>query len=137
MPGVDWDENKNTINKAKHSGLSFEAAQHVFTDPQRIERRDESEGNTSGEERRQTLGMVDKVLMVVYTEMGETKKIISARLAGKAEKGVIMAIIKSTARAGRKIPKEVIQEVRRVAREARKHPEAYDPECPPSSPQAL
>ena len=48
-----------------------------------------------------------------------------------------MAIIKSTAKAGRKIPKEVIQEVRRVAREARKHPEAYDPECPPSSPEAL
>jgi uncharacterized DUF497 family protein len=86
LPGIDWDENKNAINKAKHSGLSFEIAQYVFTDPQRIERRDESEGNTSGEERRQTLGMVDKVLMVVYTEIGETKKIISARLAGKAER---------------------------------------------------
>jgi uncharacterized protein (DUF4415 family) len=48
-----------------------------------------------------------------------------------------MAIIKSMAKAGRNIPKEVIQEVRRVAREARKHPETYDPECPPSSPQAL
>jgi hypothetical protein len=48
-----------------------------------------------------------------------------------------MAIIKSMAKAGRKIPKEVIQEVRRVAREARKHPEVYDPECPPSSPEAL
>jgi uncharacterized protein (DUF4415 family) len=48
-----------------------------------------------------------------------------------------MAIIKSMAKAGRKIPEEVIQEVRRAAREARKHPEAYDPECPPSSPQAL
>jgi uncharacterized protein (DUF4415 family) len=48
-----------------------------------------------------------------------------------------MAIIKSTAKAGRKIPREVIQEVRRVAKEARKHPEAYDPDCPPSSPQAL
>jgi uncharacterized DUF497 family protein len=86
LPGIDWDENKNTINKVKHSGLSFEIAQYVFTDPQRIERRDESEGNTSGEERRQTLGMVDKVLMVVYTETGETRKIISARLAGKAER---------------------------------------------------
>jgi uncharacterized protein (DUF4415 family) len=53
------------------------------------------------------------------------------------KEGVIMAIIKSTAKVGRKIPKEVIQEVRRVAKEARKHPEAYDPECPPSSPQAL
>ncbi|MDR1046414.1 MAG: BrnT family toxin [Treponema sp.] len=86
LPGIDWDENKNVINKAKHSGLSFEVAQYVFTDPQRIEHRDESEGNTSGEERRQTLGMVDKVLMVVYSETGETKKIISARLAGKAER---------------------------------------------------
>jgi hypothetical protein len=27
LPGIDWDENKNAINKAKHSGLSFEAAQ--------------------------------------------------------------------------------------------------------------
>jgi hypothetical protein len=42
LPGVDWDENKNTINKAKHHGLSFEIAQYVFLDPQRIERRDES-----------------------------------------------------------------------------------------------
>ncbi|MDR1972433.1 MAG: BrnT family toxin [Treponema sp.] len=86
LPGVDWDENKNVINKAKHKGLSFESAQYVFTDPQRIERRDESEGNIFGEDRRQTLGMVDKVLMVVYTEIGETKKIISARLANKPER---------------------------------------------------
>ncbi|GHV76672.1 membrane protein [Spirochaetia bacterium] len=86
LPGVDWDESKNAINKAKHKGLSFEAAQYVFSDPNRIERRDESEGNTSGEERRQTLGMVHKVLMVVYTEIGETKKIISARLAEGPER---------------------------------------------------
>jgi hypothetical protein len=33
-----------------------------------------------------TTGMVDKVLMVVYTEIGETKKIISARLANKPER---------------------------------------------------
>ncbi|GHU72705.1 hypothetical protein FACS189450_11000 [Spirochaetia bacterium] len=53
-----------------------------------------------------------------------------------------MAIIKSTAKAGRiglksAIPKEVIQEVRRVARESRKHPDEYDPDCPPSTPEAL
>jgi uncharacterized DUF497 family protein len=86
LPGVDWDENKNTKNKARHKGLSFEAAQYVFTDPNRIARRDESEGNTSGEDHRQTLGMVNKVLMVVYTEIGETKKIISARLAEGPER---------------------------------------------------
>ncbi|MDR2303910.1 MAG: BrnT family toxin [Treponema sp.] len=33
-----------------------------------------------------TPDMVAKVLMVVYTESGEAKKIISARLAGKAER---------------------------------------------------
>ncbi|GHU12079.1 membrane protein [Spirochaetia bacterium] len=86
LPGVDWDEDKNTKNKAKHKGLSFESAQYVFTDPNRITRRDESEGNISGEERRQPLGMVDKVLMVVYAEIGETKKIISARLAERPER---------------------------------------------------
>jgi uncharacterized protein (DUF4415 family) len=48
-----------------------------------------------------------------------------------------MAIIRSMEKAGQKIPKEVIREVRRVAREARKHPDEYDPDCPPSSPQAL
>jgi uncharacterized DUF497 family protein len=53
---------------------------------QRIERRDESERNTSGEERRQTLGMAGKVLFVVYTKRGETPRLISARLANKAER---------------------------------------------------
>jgi uncharacterized protein (DUF4415 family) len=45
--------------------------------------------------------------------------------------------IKSMEKAERKIPQEVIQEARRVARESRKHPDEYDPDCPPSSPQAL
>jgi uncharacterized DUF497 family protein len=61
-------------------------AQYVFSDPLRIERLDRSEGNTLGEERWQTLGMVGKVLFVVYTERGENKRIISARLANKAER---------------------------------------------------
>jgi uncharacterized DUF497 family protein len=33
LPGVDWDENKNAINKAKHSGLSFEVASMFFLIP--------------------------------------------------------------------------------------------------------
>jgi uncharacterized protein (DUF4415 family) len=45
--------------------------------------------------------------------------------------------IESMVRAGKKAPPEIIREAKRVAREAKKHPEAYDPECPPSSPQAL
>jgi uncharacterized DUF497 family protein len=67
--------------------ITFEDAALVFVDPLRIERRDDSEGNTSGEERWQTLGMVDKVLFVViYTERGDKTRLMSARAANKAEK---------------------------------------------------
>jgi uncharacterized DUF497 family protein len=85
LVGIEWDEEKNIRNKQEHD-LSFEAAQYVFVDPERLERFDRSEGNTSGEVRWQTLGMVDKVLFVVYTERGENKRIISARLAEKHER---------------------------------------------------
>ena len=85
LVGIEWDEAKNILNKKEH-GVSFEAAQFVFIDPERIERLDRSEGNTSGEERIQTLGMVNKVLFVVYTERGENKRIITARLADKTER---------------------------------------------------
>jgi uncharacterized DUF497 family protein len=86
LAGVEWDEAKNEINKQEHEGLSFEEAQYVFADPERIERLDQSRGNASGETRWQTLGMIGKVLFVVYTERGEKKRIISARLANKAER---------------------------------------------------
>jgi len=86
MQGIDveWDDDKNEINKQEHEGLSFELAQLVFIDPNRLERLDRSESNKSGEERWQTLGMAGKVLFAVYTERGERKRIISARLANKA-----------------------------------------------------
>jgi uncharacterized DUF497 family protein len=84
--GIEWDDNKNEKNKRDHDGLSFEDAQYVFTDPERLERPDRSVENTSGEERWQTLGMVGKVLFVVYTERGENKRIISARIAKKHER---------------------------------------------------
>ncbi|MDR0312860.1 MAG: BrnA antitoxin family protein [Treponema sp.] len=44
-----------------------------------------------------------------------------------------MAIIRSTVKVGQKIPKEVIQEVKRAAR----GPIKYTEDCPPSSPEAL
>jgi uncharacterized DUF497 family protein len=83
---IEWDDDKNEANKQEHEGLGFELAQLVFADPNRLERLDRSEGNTSGEERWQTLGMAGKVLFAVYTERGERKRIISARLANKAER---------------------------------------------------
>ncbi|GHV71502.1 hypothetical protein AGMMS49928_23560 [Spirochaetia bacterium] len=48
-----------------------------------------------------------------------------------------MGIITSTVRVGQKPPKEVIQRVKTAVREARKAPPVYDPDCPPSSPEAL
>jgi uncharacterized DUF497 family protein len=86
LEGVEWDEEKNETNKREHNGLSFEVAQYVFSDLERIERIDQSKGNTSGEERWQTLGKVGPVFFVVYTERGEKKRLISARAASKAER---------------------------------------------------
>ena len=78
---IEWDDDKNEVNKQEHEGLGFELAQLVFTDPNRLERIDRSENNKSREERWQTLGMAGKVLFVVYTDRMERKRIISARLA--------------------------------------------------------
>jgi uncharacterized DUF497 family protein len=83
---IEWYNDKNETNKREHEGLGFELAQLVFADPNRLERLDRSESNKSGEERWQTLGMAGKVLLVVYTERGEKKRLISARLADKAER---------------------------------------------------
>jgi uncharacterized DUF497 family protein len=86
---IVWDEDKNTENKRKHK-VSFETAALVFLDPLRIERRDDSEHNTSGEERRQTLGRVGKLYFVAYTERKaagrEETRIITARTAEKSER---------------------------------------------------
>jgi uncharacterized DUF497 family protein len=86
LVGVEWDEAKNEQNKRDHNDMDFETAQYVFTDPERLERIDRSEGNTSGEERWQTLGKIGKVVFAVYTERGENKRLISAWLANKAER---------------------------------------------------
>ena len=82
---IEYDPDKAIINFQVHK-VSFETAALVFSDPLRIERRDDSEGNLAKEERWQTLGLVDKVLFVVYTERGKKTRIISARVANKAEK---------------------------------------------------
>jgi len=82
---VEWDENKNAINRRIHH-ISFETARLVFADPNRIERLDNSLSNSSKETRWQTLGLVGKVLFVVYTERDENIRLISARLANKKER---------------------------------------------------
>lgn len=79
---MEWDDRKNEINKRKH-GISFETAAHVFEDINRIEYFDEA--HSADEDRFIVLGLVRKVLFVVYTDRGDATRIISARKATKAE----------------------------------------------------
>lgn len=79
---MEWDDRKNEINKRKH-GISFETAAHVFEDINRIEYFDEA--HSADEDRFIVLGLVHKVLFVVYTDRGDATRIISARKATEAE----------------------------------------------------
>ena len=81
----EWDPEKDKINKKIH-GISFSTAKFVFNDIERWERYDFS--HSKGEDRWQTIGLVDNVLFVVYTEQGEAIRIISARKADENERRV-------------------------------------------------
>ena len=80
---VEWDENKNEVNKKKH-GISFESAALVFADEHYLELYDD-EHNTE-EDRYIAIGVVDDVLFVVHTMRNENVRMISARLATKRER---------------------------------------------------
>jgi uncharacterized protein (DUF4415 family) len=70
---------------------------------------------------------------VVFTERNGDTRLIPARVAAKTEKSSYFMETIITLRAGQKPTKEQIREVR----EAAKRPPVYDPDCPPSSPEAL
>ncbi|MBR0373028.1 MAG: BrnT family toxin [Mogibacterium sp.] len=80
---VEWDEQKNLRNQTIH-GIGFDEAALVFGDPFRIEIFDST--HSLDENRYITIGMVRKVLFVVYTMRGDTHRIISARLANAEER---------------------------------------------------
>ena len=81
----EWDEDKNQLNLEKH-GIDFETAILVFNDSQRIEIYDVE--HSIEEDRYNTIGMVNDVLFVVYTERKEYIRLISARLATKKERSI-------------------------------------------------
>ena len=85
--GIEWDSDKARKNLANHR-ISFETAQYVFSDTERLERPDHSAGNIVGEDRWQTIGKIGKILFVVYTERGKNRRLISARLANKIERSI-------------------------------------------------
>ena len=86
----EWDDAKNVVNRRKH-GISFEQASRVFLDPLYFSIYERIEG---GEERWQTFGLVDRlVLMAAHTvrEEGargevEVIRIITAREATARER---------------------------------------------------
>ncbi len=81
----EWDEDKNQLNFQKH-GIDFETAILVFNDLQRIEIYDVE--HSIDEDRYNTIGMVNDVLFVVYTERKDNIRLISARLATNTERSI-------------------------------------------------
>ena len=79
----EWDEEKELINISKH-GIDFETASHVFPDPNRLEYYDEAH-SFAGEERYITIGFVEEILTVVYTERIKALRIISLRTISEVE----------------------------------------------------
>lgn len=79
----EWDDNKSKLNYTKH-GITFEEAAHIFLDEHAMYYYDEL--HSDYEDRIKVIGMIDKILVVIYTERGEIYRIISARRANKREK---------------------------------------------------
>lgn len=82
----EWDEDKAHSHLDKH-GVAFEEAAEVFFDPFY------QTGNASvddDEDRDFIIGysLAQRLLLAVYTERGERTRIISARLATRAERKV-------------------------------------------------
>ncbi|MGH7168358.1 MAG: BrnT family toxin [Nitrospiraceae bacterium] len=81
----EWDDRKARHNVKKH-GVSLEEAATIFGDPLSLTIDDPL--HSHGEERFVTIGMStrQRLLVVVHTERGDRLRIISARLATKAER---------------------------------------------------
>ena len=81
----EWDDKKAAINLQKH-GVSFETAILVFQDEDRIELYDSA--HSADEDRYNTIGLVEDVLFVVFTERKNRVRIISARPANRKERSL-------------------------------------------------
>ena len=81
----EWDEEKERINIQRHH-VDFDTAKKVFFDTNRIEIYDIQ--HSVEEDRYDTIGLVEDVLFVVYTERHDNIRLISARLATEKERRV-------------------------------------------------
>jgi uncharacterized protein len=84
----EWDPSKAASNLRKH-GVSFETVVRVFSDPHALVEQDRI---ANGEERWQTIGVLEGVVMLVVAHtVGEQDdieviRIISARRANRGER---------------------------------------------------
>ncbi len=84
----EWDPTKAASNLRKH-GVSFQTAARVFADPYALVEQDRIE---NGEERWQTIGVIEGVLMLMVAhtireqDAIEVIRIISARRANGRER---------------------------------------------------
>ncbi len=87
LQGVEfeWDDQKSRLNIINH-GVTFEEAAEVFFDP--FYQYGDATPNDVNEQRNFVLGypVAQRLLLVVYTERRERTRIISARLATRAER---------------------------------------------------
>lgn len=81
--GLEWEDDKNTLNVEKH-GIESEDATEAFNDPSSFEYR--SAGQHS-ERRCVLIGMMrTRLIAVIYTIRGSRIRIISARAARREER---------------------------------------------------
>lgn len=83
----EWDENKAERNLSKH-GVSFEEAETVFDDPLYVDFYDPD--HSEDEERYLIVGQSSRgrLLIVSYTERGDSIRLISAREVIRTEREV-------------------------------------------------
>ncbi|NJR66996.1 MAG: BrnT family toxin [Leptolyngbyaceae cyanobacterium CRU_2_3] len=81
----DWDKNKAERNLSKH-GVPFEEAKSVFDDPLYVDFYDPD--HSEDEERYLIVGESDRgrLLIVSYTERGDSVRLVSAREVTRAER---------------------------------------------------
>ena len=80
----EWDDRKNHANRHKH-GIDFADAARIFEASVPVFEAEDRRRNY-GEPRIRAIGMcAEDLLYVVYTPRGDTRRIISARRASRAE----------------------------------------------------
>jgi uncharacterized protein len=79
----EWDARKAATNLAAH-GVPFRFAVRVFEDPARVEF--DVSRESDAERRHKCVGTIDgKLYVVVFTERGDNRRIISARRSNARE----------------------------------------------------